>query len=143
MERLLIKNKKFGKTWFIDLDGTIFEHNGYLVGENILLKNAKLFLDSIPKDDCIIFVTARTNKYEKMTLTSLNNYKIKYDGIIFNITSGTRILINDKKINNKRTCFAYNKRRNTSNYPFYILKSFKFKSLKLFFRNLIFSYKFY
>ena len=33
MENYFSVKKKTGKTWFIDLDGTIFEHNSYLKGK--------------------------------------------------------------------------------------------------------------
>ena len=79
MENYFSVKKKTGKTWFIDLDGTIFEHNSYLKGKNILLKNAKTFLNEIPNEDCLIFVTARPQKYKKMTLESLIVLDINFD----------------------------------------------------------------
>ena len=34
-------------------------------------KKAKFFLNEIPSEDCLIFVTARPQKYKNMTLKSL------------------------------------------------------------------------
>ena len=44
-----------GKTWVLDLDGTVVVHNGYLAdGKDTLLSGAKTFLDAIPEGDMII-----------------------------------------------------------------------------------------
>ena len=110
-----VKKNKRGRTWFIDLDGTIFEHNSYLHGKNIVLKKAKYFLNEIPSEDCLIFVTARPQKYKNMTLKSLALLDIDYDGIIFNVSSGTRVIVNDKKVSGKFTALAINKKRNDQN----------------------------
>ena len=116
-----VKQNKKGRTWFIDLDGTIFEHNSYLYGKNIVLKKALEFLSEIPREDCLIFVTARPKEYKNMTLKSLNLLDINYDGIIFNISSGTRVIINDKKVSGKFTAIAINKARNDQNFPFFFI----------------------
>ena len=138
-----VKKNKTGRTWFIDLDGTIFEHNSYLYGENIVLNKAKTFLNEIPSEDCLIFVTARPKKYKNMTLKSLALLDIDYDGIIFNVSSGTRVIINDKKVSGKSTALAINKRRNDQNFPFFLLKKFRYNSLINFFKNFFYNYKYY
>jgi len=138
-----VKKNKTGRTWFIDLDGTIFEHNSYLCGKNIVLKNAKFFLNEIPSEDCLIFVTARPQKYKNMTLKSLALLDIDYDGIIFNVSPGTRVIVNDKKVSGKFTALAINKRRNDKNFPFFLLKKFRYNSLTNFFKNLIYNYKYH
>ncbi len=140
---LIMKKKKFGKTWFIDLDGTIFEHNTYLRGENIVLENAEAFLKEIPKEDCLIFVTAREERYKQMTLKSLELLEIKFDGILFNITSGTRVLLNDKKETKKLTALALNKRRNSNKFPFFLLENYRYNTIFDFFKNIIFRLKYY
>lgn len=139
----IIEKKKMGKTWFIDIDGTIFIHNGYLNGKNELIKNAKEFLETIPDNDSIIYVTARPKKYAEMTINSLQKLNIKFDFIIFNITSGTRVLINDKKITNKRTCVAFNKSRNSSFFPFYAIEGFSPTSFFDKIKKLFFKFNFY
>ena len=72
-----MKNKlvlsTLGHTWILDLDGTIVKHNGYKIdGEDSFLPGAKEFLDSIPVNDMIIFLTSRTDEYMEMTENFLN-----------------------------------------------------------------------
>ncbi len=138
-----IKKNKRGRTWFIDLDGTVFEHNTYLNGKNIILKKAKDFLNEIPSEDCLIFVTARPKQYKDMTLKSLELLEINYDGIIFNISSGTRVIINDKKVSGKFTALAINKARNDQNFPFFLFNKFRYNSFINFLKNLIYNYKYH
>lgn len=85
-------------TWFIDLDGTLVKHNGYLMdGNDTLLNGAKSFLDNIPDADYIIITTSRTEEYKERTIEFLNQQKIRYNQIIFGLPYGERILINDDK----------------------------------------------
>ena len=65
-------------TWFIDLDGTVFKHNGYKIdGHDTLLPVVKEFLSSIPEKDLIVIVTSRTDDYRELTLKALKeNYNI-------------------------------------------------------------------
>lgn len=107
------------KTWILDLDGTIVYHNGpYIYGKDRFLPGAKEFLDSIPPQDMIIFLTARSNYEKAHTLRFLEENNVRYDHIIFNAGHGERILINDNKpdglvtamaINTKRDVFCENK----------------------------------
>lgn len=91
-------------TWFIDIDGTIFKHNGYKFdGHDSLLPGVKEFFESIPEDDLIILVTSRTDEYKNLTLKSLEENKIKYDEIIFNAPYGERIVVNDNKLSGLKT----------------------------------------
>lgn len=86
------------KTWIFDLDGTIVKHNGYKVdGKDTFLKGAIEFLNNIPSDDMIIFITSRKEEYKEETINFLNINNIRYDNIIFNAPYGERILINDRK----------------------------------------------
>lgn len=111
-----IKVSSLGKTWIFDLDGTVVRHNGYKTdGHDTLLDGAKEFLDSIPKDDMVIFITSRKKEYRDMTEQFLKDNGIKYQGIIFDAPYGERILINDRKpsglpmsiaVNTKRDKFA-------------------------------------
>ena len=53
------------KTWILDLDGTLVVHDGpFIMRKDEFLPGAREFLDSIPKRDMIIFLTARS-EYEK------------------------------------------------------------------------------
>ena len=112
-----IKVSALNKTWILDLDGTLVKHNGYkLDGHDTLLKGAKEFLDGIPRDDMILFVTSRTEEYRQMTLDFLKKNGIRYDSIIFNAPYGERILINDKKPSGLVTALAINTERDKFQY---------------------------
>ena len=105
-------------TWFIDIDGTIFKHNGYkLDGYDSLLPGVKEFLNKIQEGDLIILVTSRTDEYKEITIESLNKNKIKYDQIIFNAPFGERIVINDNKLSGLETgkCININRDEGLSN----------------------------
>lgn len=111
MEKITVSS--LGKTWVLDLDGTIVKHNGYKIdGIDTLLENAKEFLNSIPKEDMIIFITSRTKKYKKITEDFLKKEGIKYHYIIYEAPYGERILINDKKPSGLCTAIAVNSERN-------------------------------
>ena len=108
-------SKNLSHTWFIDLDGTILEHNAYLnENKDKLLKGVKLFFKKIPKKDKIIITTSRNKKYSNITIKFLKKNKIKFDNIIFNLPFGERILINDIKPKKKlRTAKSINLKRNS------------------------------
>ena len=97
-----MKNKiilsNLGHTWIFDLDGTIVKHNGYKVdGEDSFLAGAQNFLNGLPKEDMIIFLTSRTEEQRNLTEIFLKKYNIRYDHIIYGAPYGERILVNDKK----------------------------------------------
>lgn len=100
-------------TWLIDIDGTLVIHNGYKMNnkDRILLKS-KIFIQSIPKNDYVIFLTSRSEKYKKMTLNFLNKHRLRYDLIVFNLPLGERILINDNKPSGLVTAHALSIKRN-------------------------------
>ena len=96
-----------GHTWILDLDGTIVKHNGYKIdGVDSFLPNAKTFLESLPKDDIIIFLTSRTENERQLTETFLKSHQIRYHHILYNIPYGERILINDQKPSGLCTAIA-------------------------------------
>jgi PhoPQ-activated pathogenicity-related protein len=107
-----LKMSSLPKTWIIDLDGTVFLHNGYLLGKDILLPGVKNFFDNIPSSDKIILITARNESFREFTERSLIGYGIRYDLLIMNLPVGERILINDKKPKGLRTAYAVNLTRN-------------------------------
>ncbi len=98
-----------GKTWILDLDGTIVKHNGYkLDGKDTLLEGAGDFLRSLPPEDMIIFLTSRDKSYGKATEDFLRRQGIRYDTVIYNAPYGERILINDRKPSGLKTAVAVN-----------------------------------
>ena len=107
-------SKNMAHTWFIDLDGTILKHNGYIIDKkDTLLKGVKKFFKQIPKKDKIIITTSRKKNYLKKTKFFLKINKIRYDQIIHNLPYGERILINDIKPKNKlKTSISINLKRN-------------------------------
>lgn len=86
------------KTWLFDLDGTLLKHNGYKIdGVDTVLPGVREYIDAIPAEDTIIILTARTDAYKQMTIDFLAEQGIRYDEILFNMSMGERILINDRK----------------------------------------------
>lgn len=56
------KVSPLGKTWILDLDGTLVKHNGYKIdGKDTWLEGAKEFLLGIPETDKIVLLTSRTD----------------------------------------------------------------------------------
>ena len=97
------------KTWILDLDGTLLVHDGpYSMGKDEFLPGAREFLDSIPKRDMIIFLTARSDYEKPHTMRFLKENNVRYDHIIFNAGEGERIMINDMKPDGLVTAYAVN-----------------------------------
>ena len=98
-----------GKTWILDLDGTIVKHNGYkLDGHDTLLPGIEQFLGNIGPEDMVIFVTSRKEDIKEQTETFLRENGIRYNHIIWNAPYGERILVNDKKPSGLETAIALN-----------------------------------
>lgn len=97
-------------TWFIDLDGTILKHNGYIEGKEELLPGVKELWNSIPENDFIIITTGRNESYRTESLKILDDNGLRYDYAIFGLPLGERIIINDSKPNLK-TAIAWNVER--------------------------------
>ena len=97
------------KTWILDLDGTLLVHDGpYIMGKDEFLPGAREFLESIPKRDMIIFLTARSDYEKPHTMRFLKENNVRYDHIIFNAGEGERIIINDMKPDGLVTAYAVN-----------------------------------
>lgn len=106
------------KTWIFDVDGTIVRHNGYKIdGVDTLLPGAKEYIDGIPEEDKIIFLTSRTDEYKEMTMAFLNENGIRYDEIVFNMPMGERILVNDRKPSGLDMSVAVNMDRDSFRVP--------------------------
>ncbi len=113
-----------GHTWILDLDGTILKHNGYKIdGIDTFLPGAKDFLNQIPEDDLIIFLTSRTDEYKDTTLKFLSDNQVKYHHIIFNAPYGERILVNDDKPSGLTCSISLHDVRDGFRYPNLVIDS--------------------
>ncbi len=106
-----MKLSKLNKTWLFDIDGTIVVHNGYKNGSDKLLDGTKETFDKIDKNDKIILLTSREEKYIPTLKQFLKEKNIRYDYIIPNLPYGERILINDIKPNGMNCAYDINKKR--------------------------------
>ena len=101
-----------GKTWIIDIDGTLVKHNGYKIdGVDTCLEGARDFINNLPSSDMIILITSRTHKEQEMTEQFLKEENIRYDTIIYNAPYGERILINDSKPSGLKMAYSINTKR--------------------------------
>ena len=105
------------KTWIIDVDGTIFRHNGHLNGEDVLLPGVTELFLTIPFEDVIVLMTARNEVDREATIGALTKYGIRFNHIIFNIPVGERLLINDTKPSGLLTAHAFNVVRDGGLFP--------------------------
>lgn len=106
------------KTWIFDLDGTLVKHNGYKEdGRDTLLSGAREYLAGIPPEDKVIILTSRTEECRGMTVRFLEENGIRYDGILFGMPMGERILVNDRKPSGLDMAVAVNLDRDTFRMP--------------------------
>ena len=119
MKDIVLKQKKqqlrissLGHSWILDFDGTLVEHHGYKTGDDKFLPGAKEFLQSIPKDDFILIMTAREKEAKEKTVKFLNDNGIRFNEILFEMPMGERILINDDKPSGLRCAYAITPTRN-------------------------------
>ena len=106
-----MKLSSLNKTWLFDVDGTIVVHNGYKNGNDVLLEGVRETFDKIDKNDKIILLTSREEKYIPALKKFLDENNIRYDYIIPNLPYGERILINDNKPSGLVCAIAINKKR--------------------------------
>jgi len=111
-EKEQLKISKLGHTWVLDFDGTLVEHNGYKTGKDRFLPGAKKFLQSIPENDYVLILTAREKEACERTEEFLRENGIRYDGILFEMPMGERILINDDKPSGLKCAYAITPKRN-------------------------------
>lgn len=108
----LLTLSSLAHTWILDLDGTLVKHNGYKTdGRDSLLDGAEDFLSRIPRDDMVIIITSRSEKYREQTEKFFAEQHIRYDCIIYNAPYGERILVNDRKPSGLHTAVAVNTQR--------------------------------
>ena len=108
----MIEFSPLAKTWIFDVDGTLVKHNGYKIdGHDTLLEGVKELFATIPNDDKIILLTARTGEHLENLKTFLNKNNLRYDHILCDMPFGERILINDRKPSGLNMAYAVNKNR--------------------------------
>ena len=96
-----------------DLDGTIFKHHGDTEGiqrkqPTVLRGVVNKFNEWELNGNYIILMTGRRESLRKRTEEHLQSFGIPYDLLLMGVSSGERILINDKSILDEDTCFAVN-----------------------------------
>jgi uncharacterized HAD superfamily protein len=97
-----------GRTYFIDIDGTLVDHKReeeleellFLDNDNNgsieeLLPHVEEFWNSLLPHDMIIITTARSEKYRKITEKLFKKFNIRYDKLIMDLRTGPRVVIND------------------------------------------------
>lgn len=105
------------KTWFIDIDGVLVDHNtdpktGYGTGTTKLPGVDNFLASNIGPADKIILTTKRPESQRYDTLKMLENLSIRYDYILFELPRD-RIVINDRTPwNHADTAHAMNLDRN-------------------------------
>ncbi len=101
-----------GKTWILDVDGTLVKHNGYKIdGYDTLLDGVKEFFARISPEDKVILLTAREDKYLDDLKKFLASNHLRCDYLLSGMPVGERILVNDRKPSGLDMAFAVNKNR--------------------------------
>ena len=104
-----LKLSTLPKTWIIDLDGTVFQHNGFLTNEEEEpLPGIKELFQKISPDDYVIITTSRNEELRWVTEGNLNKSGLRYNLLLMGLPKGERVLINDRKPSGLKTAFAVN-----------------------------------
>lgn len=104
------------KTIFIDIDGTILEHNpkfSYNKKVKILPGVKKAFDEWNKKEYKIILTTGRRENDRDLTVKQLQKLELSYDHLIMGLGRGERVLINDIKPDGTITAKAINVKRDS------------------------------
>ena len=98
-------------TIFCDLDGTLIEHedNPSTIGINLLSGSVEKINSWAERGYFIVLVTARSPLNKDYLKAELARKDIKYDELVMGLSSGPRIIINDRKPSDilKPTAIAY------------------------------------
>ena len=102
--------ESLSKTWFVDIDGTIFHHKTIEEIDKIIsnipsksylaerpITSAIEFFKNLPKKDKIIITTAREKRHIEHTVKALRHFGMPFDDYLFELGSGARIVVNDIK----------------------------------------------
>ncbi len=101
-----------GRTWFVDIDGTVFLHAGYRGAPDIPVSGVRAFLAGLPPQDVVVLTTARLPEQQPETEEALRREGIRWDRILYGLPPGPRILVNDRLPGDAQTAFALNVERN-------------------------------
>lgn len=117
LEWLKFKNKI--KTYFIDIDGVLFENGAQYFNPkwgttNPLLKNIEVIKKLKSLGNYIVITTSRTEEFRESTIKQFKEVNLEYDQLIMGIGNGERIIINDYSNSNPfPSCNSINIKRNT------------------------------
>ena len=102
--------EKLDKTWFVDIDGTLFKHRTNVELDRIIpeygmeshlqeepLPEAIAFINNLPKKDRVILTTARESRHLAHTIRALHHFDVRYNKIVDELGAGPRIVVNDIK----------------------------------------------
>ncbi len=92
-----------GRTFFIDVDGTLVCHKDAEYLDNMienpikeeLLPGVKELWDYFEIDDCIVITTARRDRHRIFTEKIFTENNLRYSRMLFELETGPRIVIND------------------------------------------------
>lgn len=114
-----------GKTYFIDVDGTIVKHlSASMVGvaKEELLPGVKEYWSTFDQNDFIVITTARPEILRSKTESILKDNDLRYDYLIMGLPYGPRTLINDTPDVTQPKAYAINLKRNGGFYFDYMCK---------------------
>ena len=105
------------KTYFVDIDGTIFVYRKFEDYTNVpavAIKSTKQYLQKVRDEGhLIILTTARPDYLRTHTIYELGKNNIPYNRLIMGIERGPRYLINDLSPNEPGDrAICYNLKRN-------------------------------
>ena len=102
--------ENLNKTWFVDIDGTLFKHRTNVELDYIIpeygteshlqeepLPEAIDFINGLPKKDRVILTTARESRHLAHTIRALHYFNVRYNKIVDELGAGPRIVVNDIK----------------------------------------------
>lgn len=112
---MTLRLSTLGKTYILDIDGTILKHNGYKIdGFDTLLDGVREFFKTLKEDDRVILLTARKSEDIPSLEQFLREHGIIYHALLCDMPFGERILVNDIKPSGLKTAYAYNKGRDSA-----------------------------
>lgn len=118
-ESLKLRNPSFKPpTIIVDLDGVIVKHLGLGASDQwykpfeFIEGTVTAFNEWEATGAYIIIMTARKRSCRYQLERDLSKHGIYYDMLIMGVTSGTRVLINDKKSDGSQAAVAFEIERN-------------------------------